>query len=164
MTQPLSRTVLGIDPGLQHTGWGIIHSSGSQLKHIANGTIHTSPKAPLASRLQQLYAGIETLMATYRIDSVAIEETFVNRNPLSSLKLGHARGVLMVAIKNIGNDVTEYAATTVKKTVCGRGKAEKAQVEAMLGYLLPGVTPDSPDSADALAVAICHAHHQFVIS
>ncbi len=159
-----ARIILGIDPGLQHTGWGVISSSGSQLKHIANGTIHTSARAPLASRLQELYDGMEALLKAYTIDSVSIEETFVNRNPLSSLKLGHARGTLMVAVQNNGYSVTEYASTTVKKTVCGRGKAEKVQVESMLGYLLPGISFDSSDSADALAVAICHAHHQLVIS
>ncbi len=151
--------ILGVDPGLQHTGWGVIQSVGSKLRFIGCGTIHSNSKSPMAERLSLLSVGLARVIETYQPEQFAIEETFVNKNAQSSLKLGHARGALILTAGQHGLPVAEYAALKVKKTVTGVGRAEKSQIIAMLKILLPQAQPDSEDAADALAVAICHAHN-----
>ena len=150
--------ILGLDPGLSTTGWGVIRKDGNRLSHIANGRIRTDTAMAMASRLLQLDLELSDVLREYRPDAVAVEEVFVNVNPQSTLKLGQARGVALLAASRGGADVAEYATRLVKKAVVGTGKAEKAQVQAMLKVLLPGVKLAGPDAADALAVAICHAH------
>lgn len=151
--------ILGLDPGLGTTGWGVIRAEGNRLSHLANGRLKTDSSAPLPRRLAHLDAMLVALIADHRPDSAAVEEVFVNANPQSTLKLGQARGVVICAVARGAIDVGEYAARLVKKAVVGTGGAEKAQVHAMVQRLLPGVAIDGPDAADALAVAICHAHH-----
>ena len=151
--------ILGLDPGLGTTGWGLIEAEGNRLSHLANGELKTSPSAPLPERLARLAEQLEALIAEHRPDGAAVEEVFVNKNPQSTLKLGQARGVVIMLAARGGITVGEYAARLVKKAVVGSGGAEKAQVHAMVGRLLPGVTIAGPDAADALAVAITHAHH-----
>ena len=150
--------VIGIDPGLQRTGWGIIDVSGNSLTHISHGVVTTDSKCPTSERLIKIFDGLMQMMTLWQPDEAAIEETFVNRNPASSLKLGLARGVAMVAPAKMGIIVAEYSANVVKKSVVGAGHAKKEQVQAMIKILLPGIEA-SHDEADALAVAICHAHH-----
>ena len=150
--------IIGLDPGLGTTGWGIVAKSGSRLSHIANGQIRTDPKAPLAERLVTLDRELADIILAHRPDSGAVEEVFVNSNPQSTLKLGQARGVCLLALARAGMPVAEYATRLVKKALVGTGGAEKAQVQAMLKVLLPGVRLAGADAADALAVAICHAH------
>lgn len=150
--------ILGLDPSLSCTGWGVIRAEGSRLSHIANGQIATDPKAPMAARLAALQAGIAAVIAEHRPDRAAAEEVFVNKNPQSTLKLAQARGAVLAACGAAGLDVHEHAARLVKKAVVGTGAAEKAQVQAMLKVLLPGVTLTGADAADALAVAIADAH------
>ena len=150
--------IIGLDPGLGTTGWGIVAKSGSRLSHIANGQIKTDPRAPLAERLVTLDRELADIILAHRPDSGAVEEVFVNSNPQSTLKLGQARGVCLLALARAGLPVAEYATRLVKKALVGTGGAEKAQVQAMLRVLLPGVKLAGPDAADALAVAICHAH------
>jgi crossover junction endodeoxyribonuclease RuvC len=151
--------ILGLDPGLGTTGWGLIQAEGNRLSHIANGQIKTDPASPLAQRLSNLAEHLEALIAEHRPEAAAVEEVFVNANPQSTLKLGQARGVVIMVGARAGLDVGEYAARLVKKAVVGVGNAEKAQVHAMVSRLLPGVKITGPDAADALAVAITHAHH-----
>ncbi|MEA3057252.1 MAG: crossover junction endodeoxyribonuclease RuvC [Sphingomonadales bacterium] len=151
--------ILGLDPGLGTTGWGVIRADGNRLAHIANGQIKTDPSAPLPQRLSALAEQLEAVLAEHRPDGAAVEEVFVNANPQSTLKLGQARGVLIMVGARAGLEVGEYAARLVKKAVVGTGNAEKAQVHAMVSRLLPGVKIAGPDAADALAVAITHAHH-----
>ena len=151
--------ILGLDPGLGTTGWGLIEAEGNRLAHIANGQIKTDASAPLPLRLSTLARQLENLLADLRPDAAAVEEVFVNANPQSTLKLGQARGVVIMIAARAGMDVGEYAARLVKKAVVGVGNAEKAQVHAMVSRLLPGVKIAGPDAADALAVAITHAHH-----
>ncbi|MBX3563334.1 MAG: crossover junction endodeoxyribonuclease RuvC [Sphingomonas sp.] len=151
--------LLGLDPGLGTTGWGLIRAEGNRLSHIANGRLRTDTAAPLARRLAHLDAMLAALIADHAPDAAACEEVFVNSNPQSTLKLGQARGVVLCAAARAGLEVGEYAARLVKKSVVGTGQAEKAQVHAMVARLLPGARIDGPDAADALAVAICHAHH-----
>ena len=151
--------ILGLDPGLGTTGWGLIQAEGNRLSHIANGQLKTDPSAPLPRRLAALADQLEALIAEQRPDAAAVEEVFVNKNPQSTLKLGQARGVVIMTAARSGIDVGEYAARLVKKAVVGVGNAEKAQVHAMVARLLPGVKVAGPDAADALAVAITHAHH-----
>jgi crossover junction endodeoxyribonuclease RuvC len=151
--------VLGLDPGLGTTGWGIIRAEGNRLSHIANGQLKTSSAAPLAARLAHLDTMLAAILADHAPDAAAVEEVFVNTNPQSTLKLAHARGVALLGIARAGIDPGEYAARLVKKAVVGTGTAEKAQVHAMIARLLPGANIAGPDAADALAVAICHAHH-----
>jgi crossover junction endodeoxyribonuclease RuvC len=150
--------IIGLDPSLTCTGWGIVAKQGNRLSHIANGQIKTDPKASLAERLVTLDAGLAAVIAEFRPDSGAVEEVFVNKNPQSTLKLGQARGVCLLALAKAGLPVAEYATRLVKKAIVGTGAAEKAQVQAMLGVLLPGVKLAGADAADALAVAIAHAH------
>jgi crossover junction endodeoxyribonuclease RuvC len=151
--------ILGLDPGLGTTGWGIISAVGNRLSHIANGQIPTDPKAALHERLVVLDRALTDLILEHRPDCAAVEEVFVNSNAQSTLKLGQARGVCLLAAARSGMPVAEYATRLVKKAVVGTGGAEKTQVQAMLKILLPGVKLVGADAADALAVAICHAHH-----
>ena len=151
--------ILGLDPGLGTTGWGLIEAEGNRLAHIANGQLKTDSAEPLPKRLSHLATQLEALIADHAPASAAVEEVFVNKNPQSTLKLGQARGVVLLGAARAGLIVGEYAPTLVKKAVVGTGTAEKAQVHALVGRLLPGAKIDGPDAADALAVAICHAHH-----
>ena len=151
--------ILGLDPGLGTTGWGIIAADGNRLSHIANGQISTDAKAALPERLLALYRALSELILEYRPDTTGVEEVFVNANPQSTLKLGQARGVCLLAAARTGLGIGEYAARLVKKAVVGVGNADKAQVHAMVSRLLPGVKIAGADAADALAVAITHAHH-----
>ena len=150
--------ILGLDPSLSCTGWGVIRAEGSRLAHIANGQIATDPKAPITARLAALQAGLAQVIATHRPDRATAEEIFVNKNPQSTLKLAQARGAVLAACGAAGLAVNEHAARLVKKAVVGTGAAEKPQVQAMLGVLLPGVSLTGADAADALAVAIADAH------
>ncbi|MEA3009735.1 MAG: crossover junction endodeoxyribonuclease RuvC [Sphingomonadales bacterium] len=149
--------ILGLDPGLGCTGWGVIRADGNRLSHLANGQIRTDPKAQLPARLVELHGRLLAVLAEHRPDRAAVEEVFVNDNPQSTLKLGQARGVVLLAAASV--PVGEYAARLVKKAIVGTGAAEKAQVHAMVQRLLPGVKIAGADAADALAVAITHAHH-----
>jgi crossover junction endodeoxyribonuclease RuvC len=151
--------ILGLDPGLGTTGWGLIRAEGNRLSHLANGRLRTDSAAPLPRRLAHLDAMLAALLVDHAPDAAAVEEVFVNANPQSTLKLGQARGVAICAAARTGLEVGEYAARLVKKAVVGTGNADKRQVHAMVARLLPGATIDGPDAADALAVAICHAHH-----
>ncbi len=150
---------MGLDPGLGTTGWGLIRADGNRLSHIANGQLKTKTAMPLAERLADLAAQLEALLAEHRPDAAAVEEVFVNKNPQSTLKLGQARGVVLMIAARSGMIVGEYAARLVKKAVVGTGSAEKPQVHAMVARLLPGAQIAGPDAADALAIAITHAHH-----
>jgi crossover junction endodeoxyribonuclease RuvC len=151
--------ILGLDPGLGTTGWGVIAASGNRLSHIANGQIKTDPKQTLAERLVALDRALEDILLEYKPDAAAVEEVFVNSNPQSTLKLGQARGVILLGAAKSGIKVGEYAARLVKKAIVGVGNADKNQIHAMVSRLLPGVKIFGADSADALAVAITHAHH-----
>ncbi|AOG00815.1 crossover junction endodeoxyribonuclease RuvC [Blastomonas sp. RAC04] len=150
--------ILGIDPGLGTTGWGVIRSEGNRLSHIANGQIKTNAKAALPSRLLELDTALAAVITDYDPDSAAIEEIYVNKNPQSTLKLVQARGALILGLARAGLSVGEYAPRLIKKAIVGTGAAEKAQIDAMVQRLLPGVQIAGPDAADALAVAITHAH------
>lgn len=151
--------ILGLDPGLGTTGWGVIAAVGNRLSHVANGQIRTDARQPLCERLVCLDRDLVDIILTHRPASAAVEEVFVNANPQSTLKLGQARGVILLAAAKSGIDIGEYAARLVKKAVVGTGAADKAQVHAMVARLLPGANIAGADAADALAVAITHAHH-----
>lgn len=151
--------ILGLDPGLRHTGWGVIEVTGNRLTYIAGGVIEPDASLDLAIRLKILFAGVRDLVAAYAPDECAVEETFVNQNPVSTLKLGHARAAAMLAPANADVPVSEYKPNLVKKSVVGVGHADKNQVAAMMRMLLPG-SDAKDDQADALAVAVCHAHHR----
>ena len=151
--------VLGLDPGLRHTGWGVIDVSGNRLTRIADGVVHAATDIPLAMRLVSLFRQIVAVIESFQPDEAAVEETFVNRNPASTLKLGVARGVVLLAPAERGLPVAEYSANLIKEAVVGAGHAEKAQVQMMVRRILPGSGISAPDAADALAVAICNAHH-----
>jgi crossover junction endodeoxyribonuclease RuvC len=150
--------ILGLDPSLSCTGWGIVRSEGARLSHVANGEIRTDPKAPIAERLNHLHGAVAAVIGAHAPDRAAAEEVFVNKNPQSTLKLAQARGAVLAACGQAGLPVAEHAARLVKKAVTGTGGAEKQQVAAMLKVLLPGVEVAGPDAADALAVAIADAH------
>ncbi len=150
--------IIGLDPGLGTTGWGVIARQGNRLTHIANGQVKTDPKAPLAERLVILDRELTAVILAHRPDSGAVEEVFVNSNPQSTLKLGQARGVCLLALARAGLPVAEYSTRLVKKAIVGTGAADKTQVQAMLKILLPGAKLAGADAADALAVAITHAH------
>jgi len=152
--------ILGLDPGLRHTGWGVIEARDNRLRVIADGAIHTTAPAALAERLAELYEGLEAVIAAHDPHEAAVEETFVNKNPHSTLKLGQARGVVLLAPARAGLPVAEYQPTLIKKAVVGTGTAKKDQVGMMVHTLLPGCLAATADAADALAVAICHAHHR----
>ena len=151
--------LIGLDPGLRVTGWGVIEVDGNRLRHVAHGVVRVDPSGVLAERLRALYDGVAAIVADQQPGEAAVEETFVNVNPGSTLKLGQARGVVMLAPARAGLPVFEYAANLIKKSVVGAGHADKRQIAMMVGRLLPGVEA-SADAADALAVAICHAHHR----
>lgn len=152
--------VLGVDPGLRHTGWGVVDATGNRLSYVADGAIEPDPKLPLAERLKILFHGVRELVERFQPSECAIEESFVNQNPVSTLKLGHARAAAMLAPAEADIPVFEYKPNLVKKSVVGAGHADKTQVAAMVAMLLPGSKAGSPDAADALAVAICHIHHR----
>ncbi|MGB0571544.1 MAG: crossover junction endodeoxyribonuclease RuvC [Alphaproteobacteria bacterium] len=149
--------LLGVDPGLRFTGWGVVDMDGNRLRHVANGVVK-SGKGELAERLVRLHQGLNEVVSAHRPDSAAIEETFVNKDGQSTLKLGQARGIALLVPALAGIPVAEYAANSVKKSVVGYGHANKDQIAHMIDVLLPGALVESPDAADALAVAICHAH------
>ena len=151
--------ILGLDPGLGTTGWGVIVAEGNRLSHIANGQISTDPKMALSERLVVLDRALVDVLLAYQPAAAAVEEVFLNVNPQSTLKLGQARGIILLAAAKSGIVVGEYAARLVKKAVVGTGGADKTQIHAMVTRLLPGVKISGPDAADALAVAITHAHH-----
>lgn len=150
--------ILGVDPGLRCLGWGVVDCSGPRLRHVANGTCQSGSGA-LGARLMVLAAGLREVIATYAPETAAIEQTFVNKDGAGTLKLGQARGVALLVLAEAGLEPGEYAPNTVKKTVVGVGHADKRQVEHMVGLQLPGAKPASPDAADALAIALCHAQH-----
>jgi crossover junction endodeoxyribonuclease RuvC len=150
--------ILGLDPGLGTTGWGLIRADGNRLSHIANGSFSTNAKTGLPERLVALDAALAALIAEHNPDQAAVEEVFVNTNPQSTLKLGQARGVILLGAAKSGIPVAEYAARLVKKSVVGVGNASKDQIHAMVSRLLPGCKIAGEDAADALAVAITHAH------
>jgi crossover junction endodeoxyribonuclease RuvC len=152
--------LLGIDPGLRFTGWGLLEADGNRLRHLADGVIATDASDSVPERLKLLHDALAALLAEHRPDEAAVEETYVNRNGAATLKLGYARGVALLAPALLGIPVTEYAAKSVKLAVVGTGGAEKAQVQEMVRRLLPGARLGRADAADALAVAICHAHHR----
>ncbi len=151
--------IIGIDPGLTKTGVGIIEIKNNSLSFVASETIYSSPSEPLATRLQHFYQSLAEIIKIHQPHEAAIEETFVNKNPISSLKLGHARGALILTLGLCGLKVAEYSATAVKKAVVGVGRAEKEQIQAMVKILLPKANFKTEDEADALAIAICHFHN-----
>lgn len=151
--------LIGLDPGLRVTGWGVIEVIDNRLRHLADGAVTSNADEPLAMRLAALYDGVAAVIAEFTPDAAAVEETFVNRNPASTLKLGQARGVVMLAPARAGLPVAEYSTNLVKKSIVGAGHAAKMQVAMMVRTLLPGAKLETADAADALAVAICHAHH-----
>lgn len=152
--------LLGIDPGLRFTGWGMVEVDGNRLRHVGDGVIATDNTDSVPLRLKFLHDALTVLMARFRPDEAAVEETYVNRNGAATLKLGYARGVALLAPALIGIPVLEYGAMRVKQSVVGTGAATKDQVQMMVRRLLPGATLKRADAADALAVAICHAHHR----
>jgi len=152
--------LLGIDPGLRFTGWGLVEVDGNRLRHLADGVIATDGEASVPERLRMLHEALLGLIATHRPDEAAVEETYVNRNGTATLKLGYARGIALLAPALAGIPVAEYAAKSVKMAVVGTGGADKTQVQEMVRRLLPGALLRRADAADALAVAICHAHHR----
>lgn len=158
MKQHVARRLIGLDPGLRATGWGVVDAVGNRLLHVAHGTVGSDPKVSLAERLRQLHDALMEVLERHAPVEAAVEETFVNANPTSTLKLGVARGVVLLAPALAGLPVAEYSANRIKKSVVGVGHASKEQVQAMVRRLLPGCRDASADAADALAVAICHAH------
>lgn len=152
------RRLIGLDPGLRFLGWGIIETSSNKLTHIANGTISSTSKKDLADRLVELEAGLEEIIKEFTPDSAAVETTFVNRDGAASLKLGQARAICLLVPARHGLKVAEYAPNMIKKSVSGSGHADKVQMQTMVSMLLPQCKPDSEHAADALAVAITHAH------
>ncbi len=154
--------VLGIDPGLRNLGWGVIDATGARITHVANGICHSAPgeaAGDLALRLLSLYDQLTQVLTTWRPDEAAVETTFVNKDAVATLKLGQARGIALLVPAQAGITVGEYAPNAVKKTVVGVGHAAKGQIDHMVRIHLPGVVITGPDAADALAIAICHAHH-----
>ncbi len=152
--------IIGIDPGLRNTGWGVVESLGNSLRFVASGTVKSDNKLDLASRLKQLYDGLETVLHEYQPFEAAVENTFVNKDATATLKLGQARGIAMVVPARAGLRVAEYAPNAVKKAVIGVGHGDKKQIVMMVKMLIPKATFDSEHAADALAIAICHAHHR----
>jgi len=152
--------LLGLDPGLRFTGWGLIEADGNRLRHRADGVIPTDSATSVPERLRALHDALAALLTEHQPDEAAVEESYVNRNGTATLKLGYARGVTLLAPALAGIPVTEYAAKSVKLAVVGTGGADKVQVQMMVRRLLPGAVIRRADAADALAVAICHAHHR----
>lgn len=152
--------IIGIDPGLQRTGWGVIESASGRLSYVASGTVRSSRGKPLAERLAELFHALDGVVAAWSPTEAAIEQTFMNRDGRATLRLGQARGIALLIPARAGLPVAEYAPNVVKKSVVGTGHADKAQIRAMINILLPRAVPDSEDAADALAVAVTHAHHR----
>jgi len=152
--------IIGIDPGLRNTGWGVIDSLGNSLRFVASGTVKSDNKLDLASRLNQLYEGLESILHQFQPFEAAVENTFVNKDATATLKLGQARGIAMLAPARAGLRVGEYAPNAVKKAVIGVGHGDKKQIVMMVKMLIPKASFDSDHAADALAIAICHAHHR----
>jgi crossover junction endodeoxyribonuclease RuvC len=152
--------ILGIDPGLRRTGWGIIEISGNRLTYLACGSVTTNDRDGLAMRLLAIHDGLMRILDEFRPDEAAVEATFVNTNAAATLKLGQARGIAMVVPARAGVPVAEYAPNLVKKSIVGAGHGDKVQVRMMIGVLLPTADPSSNDAADALAIAVTHAHHR----
>jgi crossover junction endodeoxyribonuclease RuvC len=152
--------ILGIDPGLRRTGWGVIGCEGNRLIYVACGSVATNDKLSLAERLVAIHDGLARIVADFQPDEAAVEATFVSRDAVATLKLGQARGIALLVPAKAGVSVAEYAPNLVKKTIVGAGHAEKAQIRLMVGVLLPKADPRSEDAADALAIAVTHAHHR----
>jgi len=158
MARPIR--ILGIDPGLRRTGWGVVEIAGNRLGFLGCGSVLTDNRAALAARLLAIHDGLMRVLDEYRPDEAAVEATFVNKDATATLKLGQARGIAMVVPAKAGVPVAEYAPNLVKKSIVGAGHGDKAQVRMMIGVLLPKADPASDDAADALAVAVTHAHHR----
>lgn len=156
--------IIGIDPGLRHTGWGVIETSGNNLKFVAAGTVRSNDKCDLASRLSQLYEGLCGVLHQFMPVEAAVEQTFVNKDATATLKLGQARGIALLAPAQAGLPVAEYAPNSIKKAVIGVGHGEKQQIHMMVKVLMPRASFDTSDAADALAIAICHAHNRNSLS
>ena len=152
--------ILGIDPGLRRTGWGLIGCEGNRLIFLACGSVETNERLSLAERLVTIHDGLARIVDEFRPDEAAVEATFVNRDATATLKLGQARGIALLVPAKAGVSVAEYAPNLVKKSIVGAGRAEKMQIRKMVAVLLPRAAPESEDAADALAVAITHAHHR----
>lgn len=152
--------IIGIDPGLRRTGWGVIDVTGNRLAFVACGTVTSDDKADLATRLASLHRGLTDVLAAWSPEEAAVEQTFVNKDATATLKLGQARGIAMVVPALAGIPVAEYEPNKVKKSVVGAGHAEKNQIHTMIGILLPKADPKTMDAADALAIAVTHAHHR----
>ena len=152
--------IIGIDPGLRRTGWGVVESDGVRLSYVASGLVTSDGEESLGYRLRELYEGLASVISAFQPAEAAVEETFVNENAKATLKLGQARGIAMLAPAMKGLKVAEYTPNLIKKTVTGAGHAEKRQIQAMVGFLLPKAKFESADEADALAIAICHANHR----
>ena len=152
--------IIGIDPGLRRTGWGVVEITGTALSHCGCGAVTSNADAPLSERLRAIHEGIAKIIADFAPHEAVVEETFVNKDARATLKLGQARGVVMLAPAQAGLPVAEYAPNAVKKAIVGAGHADKAQIHHMVRILLPKARPGTTDAADALALAICHAHHR----
>jgi crossover junction endodeoxyribonuclease RuvC len=152
--------ILGLDPGLRHTGWGVIEANGNRLTALGSGAVSTDGARTLADRLVEIHDGLSAIVADFSPGEAAVEETFVNKNPVSTLKLGQARGIALLVPALAGVVVFEYAPNKIKKAVVGAGHADKRQIHAMIGVLLPGCRIANDHAADALAAAICHAHNR----
>jgi crossover junction endodeoxyribonuclease RuvC len=152
--------IIGIDPGLRRTGWGVIDSDGVRLSYVASGLVTSDSDDDLARRLCAVYDGLVGIIMSFKPEEAAVEETFVNKDPRATLKLGQARGMALLAPARRGLSVAEYAPNVIKKAVVGAGHAEKVQIQAMIGFLLPKARFETADEADALAIAICHANHR----
>ncbi|WP_421857368.1 crossover junction endodeoxyribonuclease RuvC [Oricola sp.] len=156
--------IIGIDPGLRRTGWGVVESLGNSLRFVGSGTVRSNDKADLASRLCQLHDGLSDIMHVHMPMEAAVEQTFVNKDATATLKLGQARGIAMLVPARAGIPVAEYAPNAVKKAVVGAGHGDKRQIHMMVRVLMPKATFDSDDAADALAIAICHAHNRLGVT
>ena len=158
MQEPIR--ILGIDPGLRRTGWGVLDVTGNRLSYVACGSVETSDRAPLAERLVAIHDGLKRVIDAYAPHEAAVEATFVNKDANATLKLGQARGIALLVPGQAGLGVAEYAPNVIKKSIVGAGHGDKAQVRMMVGVLLPRADPQSDDAADALAIAVTHAHHR----
>jgi crossover junction endodeoxyribonuclease RuvC len=158
MTRPIR--ILGIDPGLRRTGWGMVEIAGNRLSFLGCGSVTTSDRDALATRLLAIHDGLMRILEEFKPDEAAVEATFVNKDANATLKLGQARGIAMVVPARAGVPVAEYAPNLVKKSIVGAGHGDKAQIRMMIGVLLPKAEPSSDDAADALAIAVTHAHHR----
>ena len=158
MSRPIR--ILGIDPGLRRTGWGVVEIAGNRLGFIGCGSVTTDAEHDLALRLLAIYDGLARILDEFKPDEAAVEATFVNKDAKATLKLGQARGIAMVVPARAGVPVAEYAPNLVKKSIVGAGHGDKAQIRMMIGVLLPKADPSSDDAADALAIAVTHAHHR----